>query len=371
MTPQHSPLDDRHRRLGAKLVPFGGWEMPIQYPSGTLAEHEACRKAAAAFDVSHLGTVRVTGAGALDRLQSTLTADLAKIGPGRTQYTHLLDPDDASVLDDIIVWWVGDDRFDVMPNASNTERVRAAVGGEDVTAARAVIAVQGPEARERLATFAPEAAAVGRRRVAEVELCGHRCVVAGTGYTGEDGVELAVPADAAGDVWDAVLGAEVTPAGLGARDTLRLEAGLPLHGHELGPGITPLQAGLGWVVAWGKGAFQGRDALEAERERGITRRLRGMVVEGRRPPRADCAVLDGDEPVGVVTSGNFSPSLGQGIALGLPAPGHRGGRPAGGGHPRHPGAGQRGRDTLLPPARSLTFAVPFRQHPSDVEVSNT
>ena len=315
MTLQHSPLDDRHRGLDAKLVPFGGWEMPIQYPSGTLAEHRACRGAAAAFDVSHLGTVRVTGPEALGRLQSTLTADLGKIGPGRTQYTHLLDPDDASVLDDIIVWWVGEDRFDVMPNASNTERVRAAVGGEDVTATRAVIAVQGPEARERLATVAPEAAAVGRRRVAEVDVGGHACVVAGTGYTGEDGVELAVPAEAAGEVWDAVLGAGVTPAGLGARDTLRLEAGLPLHGHELGPGITPLQAGLGWVVAWGKGGFQGHDALAAERERGITRRLRGLVVEGRRPPRADCVVLDGDQPVGVVTSGNFAPSLNQGIAL--------------------------------------------------------
>ena len=315
MTLQHSLLDDRHRTLGAKLVPFGGWEMPIQYPSGTLAEHQACRTTAAAFDVSHLGTVRVTGPGALDRLQSTLTADLGKIGPGRTQYTHLLDPDDASVLDDIIVWWVSEDRFDVMPNASNTERVRAAVGGEDVTATRAVIAVQGPEARERLATVAPEAAAVARRRVVEVEVCGRPCVVAGTGYTGEDGVELAVPAEAAGEVWDAVVGAGVTPAGLGARDTLRLEAGLPLHGHELGPGITPLQAGLGWVVAWGKPGFQGRDALAAERERGVTRRLRGLVVEGRRPPRADCAVLDGDETVGIVTSGNFAPSLGQGIAL--------------------------------------------------------
>ncbi|HEY7070688.1 MAG TPA: glycine cleavage system aminomethyltransferase GcvT [Acidimicrobiales bacterium] len=321
MTLQHSPLDDRHRTLGAKLVPFGGWEMPIQYPSGTLAEHQACRTAAAAFDVSHLGTVRVTGPGALDRLQSTLTADLGKIAPGRTQYTHLLDPDDASVLDDIIVWWVGEDRFDVMPNASNTERVRAAVGGEDVTGTRAVIAVQGPEARERLATVAPEAAAVARRRVAVVEVCGHPCVVAGTGYTGEDGVELAVPAGAAGEVWDAVVGTGVTPAGLGARDTLRLEAGLPLHGHELGPGITPLQAGLGWVVAWGKPGFQGRDALAAERERGVTRRLRGLVVEGRRPPRADCAVLDGNEPVGIVTSGNFAPSLGQGIALAFLPPG--------------------------------------------------
>ena len=195
-----------------------------------------------------------------------------------------------------------------MPNASNTDRVRDAIGGEDVTASRAVIAVQGPEARARLAAVAPEAAAVERRRVAPVEVLGHPCVVAGTGYTGEDGVELAVPAEAAGEVWDAVVAAGVTPAGLGARDTLRLEAGLPLHGHELGPGITPLQAGLGWVVAWGKGGFQGHDALAAERERGVARRLRGLSVAGRRPPRAECPVVVGGERAGVVTSGNFSPT---------------------------------------------------------------
>jgi aminomethyltransferase len=315
VTLQHSPLDDRHRLLGAKLVPFGGWEMPIQYPSGTLAEHQACRTGAAAFDVSHLGTVRVTGPGGFDRLQAVLTADLGKIGPGRTQYTHLLDAGDASVLDDIIVWWVAEDCFDVMPNASNTDRVRDAIGGDDVTGTRAVIAVQGPEARERLATVAPEAAAVARRRVAAVDVLGAGCVVAGTGYTGEDGVELAVPAESAGEVWDAVIGAGAAPAGLGARDTLRLEAGLPLHGHELGPGITPLQAGLGWVVAWGKGGFQGHDALAAERERGVSRRLRGLAVEGRRPPRAEYPVLVDGGPAGVVTSGNFSPTLQRGIAL--------------------------------------------------------
>jgi len=310
-----SPLDNRHRALGAKMVPFGGWEMPIQYPSGTLAEHQACRTDAAAFDVSHLGTVRVSGAGGLDRLQATLTNDLAKIAPGRTQYTHLLDPDDASVVDDIIVWWVGDERFDVMPNASNTARVVAAVGGDDVTAGRAVIAVQGPHARERLASVSAAAAEVPRRAVAEVDVLGTRCIVAGTGYTGEDGVELAVPAASAAAVWDAVVASGVTPAGLGARDTLRLEAGLPLHGHELGPGITPLQAGLGWVVAWGKGDFRGYGPLQAERERGVARRLRGLEVDGRRPPRADCPVLVDGEAVGVVTSGNVSPMLQRGIAL--------------------------------------------------------
>ena len=223
--------------------------MPLAYPGGTISEHLSCREDAVAFDVSHLGTVRVSGPDARARLQSTLTNDLGKIAPGRAQYTHLLDEADGSVLDDIIVWWIEDDRFDVMPNASNTRRVRGAIGGCDITPERAVIAVQGPRARSRLAEAIPEAAAVGRFRVGRFEWEGFSCVAAGTGYTGEDGVECCVPADAAVMFWETVLETGVRPAGLGARDTLRLEAALPLHGHELGPGITPLQAGLEWVVA--------------------------------------------------------------------------------------------------------------------------
>jgi len=224
------------------------------------------------------------------------------------------------VLDDIIVWWVDDEVFDVMPNASNTDRVRDAVGGNETTHDRAVLAVQGPRAKERLATVFADAAAVGRFRVATAVWEGHTCVVAGTGYTGEAGVEIAVPNAAAADLWEAITGAGVTPAGLGARDTLRLEAGLPLHGHELGPGITPLQAGLGWVVAWSKDEFRGRKALEAERAAGVSRSLMGIVTEGRRPPRADCDVLIDGERVGTVTSGNFSPVLGHGIALAFMPP---------------------------------------------------
>jgi aminomethyltransferase len=316
---RQSPLHDAHLALGAKLVEFGGWAMPLSYPSGTVAEHLACRRDAVAFDVSHLGTVRVVGAAAEEALQEALTNDLAKVAPGRAQYTHLC-ADDGSVLDDIIVWWVSPERFDVMPNASNTDRVLAAVGGADVTAERAVVAVQGPEARARLATVFPEAAAVGRFRVAEAAWMGVPCVVAGTGYTGEDGIEIAVPAHAAPALWEAVLGTGVTPAGLGARDTLRLEAALPLHGHELGQGITPLQAGLGWVVAWGKPAFRGKAALEAERAAGPHRVLRGVATEGRRPPREGSLVLHDGHQVGVVTSGNFSPVLGHGIALALVQP---------------------------------------------------
>lgn len=327
MTERLSPLDAAHRALGAKMVPFGGWDMPLSYADGTLAEHLACRRSAVAFDVSHLGTVRVEGPAAFDALQAAFTNDLGRIEPGRAQYTHLLDETDASVLDDIIVWWVDAERFDVMPNASNTDGVTSALlagagageSGEvtvaDVTAERAVIAVQGPEARDRLGAVAPEAAAIGRFRVAGFTWEGHDVLVAGTGYTGEDGVEVAVPVAAAPAFWQAVLDAGVQPAGLGARDTLRLEAGLPLHGHELGPGITPLQAGLGWVVGWDKDGFRGRSALEAERAAGPKRRLRGIVVAGRRPPRADQPVLIDGRPAGEVTSGNFSPILEQGIAL--------------------------------------------------------
>lgn len=330
MTLQHSPLDAVHRALGAKMVPFGGWDMPVSYPSGTLEEHRACREAAVVFDVSHLGTVRVEGPGAHEALQRTLTNDLDKVSPGRAQYTHLLDPADASVVDDIIVWWVAPDVFDVMPNASNTAGVRSALAEvaetaeltvTDTTPTRAVIAVQGPRARDLLSTVAPDAAAIGRFRVDSFEYRGHPCIVAGTGYTGEDGVECAVPAAVAPQFWDEVVAAGVVPAGLGARDTLRLEAALPLHGHELGAGITPLNAGLGWVVSWTKGDFRGRAALERQRDTGVAPVLRGLRVDGRRPPRADQPVVRGGEQIGTISSGNFSPVLGCGIALAFVEPG--------------------------------------------------
>jgi len=305
------------------MVPFGGWEMPLQY-AGVLEEHRACREHAVVFDVSHLGTLECGGAGSFDLLQWLLTNDLRKIAPGRAQYTHLLDPDDAHVVDDIIVWWVTDDEFFVMPNASNTERIVRAfeerVSGDatctDITATRAVLAVQGPEARTLLAKVQPEAAEVARFAVARVG----DLVVAGTGYTGEDGVELHVPAEQAPALWDAICAAGIVPAGLGARDTLRLEAGLPLHGHELGPGITPLQAGLGWVVGWDKDDFRGRAPLATEKERGIARRLRGLAFDGRRPAREGAVVQRGGVDVGVVTSGNFSPTLGHAIALAFVPP---------------------------------------------------
>jgi len=318
------------------MVAFGGWEMPLEYPTGTIREHMACRRQCAVFDVSHLGTVRLQGERAVGRLQHALTNDLGRIAPGKAQYTHLLD-EDGSVLDDLIVWWVEDERFDVVANASNTSKVLEALGGTDVTAERAVVAVQGPGARAFLGEVFPEAALVGRFRVRTVDWRGVAITVAGTGYTGEDGVECAIPAAQASAFWEALTGthqargrradalggpappdlpAAAVPAGLGARDTLRLEAGLPLHGHELGPGITPLEAGLGWVVAWDKpGGFRGRDALARQQEAGAPRSLKGVVGEGRQPLRSGFPVFAGGEVVAELTSGNFSPMLGRGIGM--------------------------------------------------------
>ena len=327
---RRSVLDAEHRALGGRMVPFGGWEMPLRYGS-VLDEHRACREGAVVFDVSHLGSVEVRGAGAFDALQGLLTNDLTRIGPGEAQYTHLLDADDAHVVDDIIVWWVADGDFLVIPNASNTgpalaalrEAAAAAPGAAtvtDVTATRAFLAVQGPGARARLADVAPDAAAVGHFRVARAAVPGGTALVGGTGYTGEDGVELFLPSEVAAGTWAALVAAGCAPAGLGARDTLRLEMGYPLHGHELGPGITPLQAGLGWVVGWDKPSFRGREPLAAERQRGPARRLTGVVLDDRQVPRGGCAVLVDGKPVGEVTSGNLSPTLGRGIALAfLPA----------------------------------------------------
>ena len=282
-----SPLDARHRARGAKMVEFGGWDMPIQY-GGVLEEHRACRADAVVFDVSHLGTVECTGASAHAALQWLLTNDLDRIAPGRAQYTHLLDPADAHVVDDIIVWWVDAEHFFVMPNASNTDRLLDAFAGApdpveatDITATRAVLAVQGPNAREKLRAISAAAAAVPRFAVEAVG----EWIVAGTGYTGEDGVEIHVAAADAPALWDALVAAGIAPAGLGARDTLRLEAGLPLHGHELGPGITPLQARLGWVVRWDKGDFRGRAPLAAEKAAGPRRLLDGLSFAGRQPGR--------------------------------------------------------------------------------------
>jgi aminomethyltransferase len=309
-------LYQTHVELGAKIVPFGGWEMPLQYGSGTVAEHLACRNDAVVFDVSHLGTVRCDGPNMFQALQDTLTNDLRKIEPGRAQYTHLLS-DEGFVVDDIIVWWVGREEFDVMPNASNTSGVTSALPGVDVTAERCILAVQGPHARAKVAALDQRFADVGRFRVTRFDYRGVEVRVAGTGYTGEAGLEIAVPNEAADALLRALVASGITPAGLGARDTLRLEAALPLYGHELTLSSTTLEARLGWVLGWDKEKFRGRQAVEEERERGPARLLSGVIVDSRQPLRDGGEVLLDGASLGTLTSGNFSPVLEKGIGMGL------------------------------------------------------
>jgi aminomethyltransferase len=320
-------LYDLHVELGAKIVPFGGWEMPLQYGTGTVAEHLTCRHDAVVFDVSHLGTVRCDGPEMFEALQSTLTNDLNKVDPGRAQYTHLLN-EDGFVVDDIIVWWVGTNEFDVMPNASNTEGVTSALpGGHDVTSERCILAIQGPNARAKAATVDPRFGEVGRFRVERFPFHGVEVRVAGTGYTGEPGLEIAAPNEVAEEIFRSLITADITPAGLGARDTLRLEAALPLYGHELTESSTTLEAGLGWVLGWKKETFRGRAAVERERDRGVARLLTGIATSDRQPLRDGGEVAVEGDVVGTLSSGNFSPVLGHGIGMGLLEPGLAPGQP--------------------------------------------
>ncbi len=335
---RHSPLHESHLAVGAKLSEFSGWELPLNYSAGTLAEHKACRKDAVAFDVSHLGTLLVSGRSAEAVLQWCFTNDLGRISLGKAQYTHLLHADEAWVIDDIIVWWQEPELFRVLPNAANTETVAEVLrgtttealddatlsekrGGDievtDITSTRALIAVQGPRARERLASVSTAAAEVGKFAVDSFSYEGEICYVAGTGYTGEDGVECEVPATVAPSFWDAVQAAGVLPAGLGARDTLRLEAGFPLHGHELGLNITPVNARLNWVVGWDKLSFRGKDTLVTQRTAGVAYHILGLVGASRRPMRSGQEVKWEGRHAGELTSGGFSPSLECGIALAM------------------------------------------------------
>ncbi len=309
-------LDEVHQSLGAKIVPFGGWAMPLAYGEGTLKEHLTCRHDAVVFDVSHLGTVRAHGDEVFDILQNSLTNDLRKIAPGRAQYTHLLN-DRGGVVDDIIVWWVSPTEFDVMPNASNTSGVLSVIPGVDVTNERCVLAIQGPRARERVHGIDERFAAVPRFQVQRFDYRGLEVRVAGTGYTGEDGIEIAIPNEGAEHLLRSLVEVGVTPAGLGARDTLRLEAALPLHGHELSPDITTLEAGLGWVVGWEKDDFRGRAALEHQRRHGLSRQLVAVVARTRQPLRDHAVLLVDGVAVGELTSGNYSPVLERGIGLGF------------------------------------------------------
>jgi len=307
-----TPLYDRHLAVGARLVPFAGWEMPVQY-EGVIPEHRAVRTDAGAFDVSHMGELEVEGPRARELLQSLLSNDLDRIGPGQAQYT-LLTNEQGGIVDDLIVYEREPDRFLLIVNASNREpdfewlRERELPESEvrDVSDDHALIAVQGPRALERLGL--PDAPAF---TFAGGVIDGIECVVNRTGYTGEEGVELLVDSERAAELWDRVLDRGVAPCGLGARDTLRLEVCYPLHGNEISPETDAISAGLGWVCALDR-QFTGVDPLRRIKENGPERRLVAFVMDEGGIPRQGMAIAEGGE----VTSGSHSPMLEVGIGLG-------------------------------------------------------
>jgi aminomethyltransferase len=322
MTPslRRSPLHDRHVALGAKFAAFSGWDMPLEYAGGgVLKEHGAVREAVGVFDVSHLGKARVRGAGAADFVNACLTNDLGRIKPGKAQYT-LCCEDSGGVVDDLIAYLHADDHVFLIPNAANTAEVvarlaAAAPDGVQVSnehEAYAVLAVQGPGSVEVLAAMGLpyEHEYMSFEATDGMTVCR-------TGYTGEHGYELVIPAEQAGPVWDGLIAAGVRPCGLAARDTLRTEMGYALHGHELSPEISPVQARVGWAVGWTKPEFWGRGALLAQREAGARRLLWGLLAQDRAIPRPDMDVMSADRKIGIVTSGTFSPTKRVGIALAL------------------------------------------------------
>ncbi|MBI3911693.1 MAG: glycine cleavage system aminomethyltransferase GcvT [Armatimonadetes bacterium] len=326
---KRTPLYALHVAAGARTVPFAGWEMPVQY-AGVLQEVRAVREAAGLFDVSHMGELHVTGPAALAWLNSLATNDVARLAPGRAQYS-LLCREDGGIVDDILVYQLDTDDFMLVTNASNTEkdarwlqeRLLPGVELTDSTAETALLALQGPAAAEILGglTVAP-VADLRRFQFGAAEVAGVPCLVSRTGYTGGDGFELFTQEDAAA-LWRALLEAEggrVQPCGLGARDVCRIEAGNVLYDHEIDEHVNPVAAGLMWVVRLEKGAFLGSDAIARIQAAGVPLTLIGLKSSSRAVPRQDYLLFWRGEEAGFVTSGTFSPTLGKPIALGYLPP---------------------------------------------------
>ena len=329
---RRSPCHERHVALGAKLADFGGWEMPIEYPGGgVVKEHMAVREAVGLFDVSHLGKAEVRGPGAAAFVNSTLSNDLGRIGPGKAQYTLCCDDASGGVVDDLIAYFTSDDDVFLIPNAANTAEVvrrmqAAAPDGievRDLHESFGVLAVQGPRSDAVLEKLGlPTGESLEYMSFARATWEGEPLTVCRTGYTGERGYELVPRWEQTPALWDAILAAGepvgIRPCGLGARDTLRTEMGYPLHGQDLSLDITPVQARCGWAVGWKKPQFWGRDVLIAEKEAGARRLLWGLEGLERAIPRPHMSVSSASgEALGEVTSGTFSPTKKVGIALAL------------------------------------------------------
>jgi aminomethyltransferase len=327
---KRTPLYDAHRALGARIVPFAGWDMPVQY-KGILEEHAAVRNAAGLFDVSHMGEIHLTGPGAVASVERLVTCPVASLRPGRVRY-GLLCNEEGGVVDDVTVYRLAEDALFLCVNASNIEKdyrwiVRHAGADarvEDRSDRTGLLALQGPASTAILATLATLPPGLKRFGFAEADVAGARALVSRTGYTGSDGYELYLDAGATRRVWDALLAAGaplgLQPCGLGARDTLRLEAALPLYGHELDDTTSPLEAGLARFVKREAGGFLGAEAIERRAKEPATRALVGFVLDERGVARGEYPILRGGERIGVVTSGAPSPTLQKSIGLGYVGP---------------------------------------------------
>lgn len=317
-----TPLTQRHKDLGARTAPFAGWEMPIQYPGGILTEHRHTRARASLFDTCHMSEFRITGPRVAEALDAAFARGTADQETGTCRYSFLLS-EAGTILDDLIVYRLGDGEFFVVANAGTRESDREAIRDRvpngiefaDVSDTIGKLDLQGPESCAVLQELGVGAEALPARfRCSRVTLAGLDVLISGTGYTGELGYEMYVPAEATGTLWDRLLACEaVEPAGLGARDTLRLEAGLPLYGHDLHDAITPVEAGFAWVLRPADRTFEGRVALQTA----PTRRLTGFELDGRRAAREGSTIFAADgRSVGTVTSGSFGPTVGKAISLG-------------------------------------------------------
>jgi aminomethyltransferase len=316
---QRTPFHDMHVALGAKIVPFAGFEMPVQYPTGITAEHKSVREKCGLFDVSHMGEVVVRGPQAIDFVTYVTTNDVTALKVGQAHYSTILN-DRGTIEDDCLVYRMRD-RLMIVVNASNREKDfvhlsrylnRFDATLDDVSDDIALLALQGPLAERILAPLTDvDLPSVAYYHFAEGIVAGAPCIVSRTGYTGEDGFELYHDAQHAAQIWNALMGTgQVTPCGLGARDTLRLEAGLALYGNDIDDTFTPLEAGLGWLVKMEKGDFVGRDALARQKEQGIRRRLVGFTSTERAIPRHGYPVIYHGQPTDIVRSGAMSPTLG-------------------------------------------------------------
>lgn len=326
-----TPLNALHHELGGRMVPFAGYDMPVQFPAGILAEHNHTRSAAGLFDVSHMGQVRISGPDPVAAIERLVPGDIAALAPGRMRYTMFTN-EAGGILDDLMVTRRENHLFVVVNAACKVQdlaHLRAGLPDHDVEelADRALLALQGPQAAAVMARLAPDAVRLTFMSGADIAVAGHACFVTRSGYTGEDGFEISVAADAADDFARRLLAEpEVKPIGLGARDSLRLEAGLCLYGHDIDTTTSPIEAGLAWAISKRRreqGGFPGADVVQAQLAQGPARRRVGIQPEGRAPAREGTPIFDAaGTRIGTVTSGGFGPTVNAPVAMGYVASGH-------------------------------------------------